>query len=328
MAPKGAFLLRSAMDQHELVCALKNLASELGRTPTQNQFAKYAGKGAFRYRVFWPEPNSWDKFIQAAGLVPSIIRAKRIDNSIFEKNIDKHLEEYEPRQILERKPYPTIAVISDIHWPFHCQKVIDIFLEYVGDTKPEYVFLNGDAVDFYSHSRFPKSHNVFTPAHEEALAREHNETFWKEIYSRNPAGKLIQMLGNHCIRPMKQVLENYPAAETWIKDHLTKLFTFDHVQTIMDHREEYIINDIAIFHGYRSKLGDHRDFTLMNCINGHTHQPGVVFRQVRGNTLFELNSGYAGDPESKGLSYTPQKITNWVKGFGAVDKLGPRCIIL
>ena len=90
--------------------------------------------------------------------------------------------------------------------------------------------------------------------------------------------------------------------------------------------EELIIGDIAVFHGYRSQLGAHRDYTLMNCINGHTHKGGAVFRQIRGSVIWELNSGLAGDPEAKGLTYRPQKITDWTPGFGEVDKKGPRFI--
>jgi hypothetical protein len=42
--------------------------------------------------------------------------------------------------------------------------------------------------------------------------------------------------------------------------------------------------------------------------------------------LFELNSGLAGDPEAKGLTYTPQKITVWTPGFGAINKYGPQFV--
>lgn len=266
--------------------------------------------------------------LEQAGLAPAA-ESRKISNKVFEKNIEKHLEQYVPRGTKERKPYPTIAVISDIHWPFENKKVIETFIGFVAIQQPEYVFLNGDAWDFYSHSRFPRSHNVFTPREEETLARESNTKFWEQIRESSPASKCVQMMGNHDIRPMKKVLDVYPEAEDWIRERMSKIFSFEGVQTILDPRQEVVLNDdIAIFHGYRSQLGSHRDYTLFNCIVGHTHQPGVVFKQIRGQALWELNSGFAGDPEAKGLSYTPQKITHWVSSFGYVDNLGPRVILV
>ena len=313
------------MNQHDFICSLKQLADELQKTPTQSEFLKRAGKGAARFRIFWPPPNSWNKFVEAAALPQNKI-IRKIDSSIFNVEIDKHLENYEPRDIPKREPYPSMAIISDIHWPFHSQKVIDRFLEFVGDVKPEYIFLNGDAWDMYAHSKFPKSLNIYTPRDEENLSRDLNVKFWKEVYIRSPLSKGTQKTGNHDFRPMKRVLEQYPEAEDWISDRLKKLFTFDNVISDMDPRNETIIGDIAIFHGYLSQLGSHRDFTMYNAIVGHTHKPGIVYRQLRDMVLWEMNSGYAGDPEAKGLSYTSQKITNWVNAFGAVDKDGPRII--
>jgi hypothetical protein len=89
---------------------------------------------------------------------------------------------------------------------------------------------------------------------------------------------------------------------------------------------KYFIEDIAFHHGYRSQLGSHRDYMHMNFVGGHTHRGGVVFRNIKNETLWELNCGLAGDPTSKGLSYTSQKMNDWTLGFGAIDEYGPRFI--
>lgn len=310
------------LDTHKLVSILKDLALELGRTPTSTEFFNkvIGGQSAMRKHF-----GTWTQMLQAAGLEKERIR--KIDNSIFEKNIDKHLEAHVPLVHKEPGPFPTAAVISDIHWPFHKQSVIDKFLKYVEEKKPGFVIINGDAWDMYSHAKFPRSHNVFTPREEQAKAREFNEKFWVEVKKRSPESVCVQMMGNHDIRPLKRVMEEYPEAEDWIKEKITSLFTYDGVKTIHDPREElFISEDIAVFHGYRSQLGDHRNFTHYNCVNGHTHKGGVVFKQIRGTTLFEANSGYAGDPTAKGLTYTPQKITDWTWGFVGIDQWGPRFI--
>jgi predicted phosphodiesterase len=312
------------VDQHDLVSALKQLAAELGRTPTRKE-AESGIRGGQRSieRLF----GTYAPLVQAAGLDPVQPKAKKIDNTIFNRDIEKHLAEYTPPEYAPRGPYPTLAVISDIHWPFQCQRVIDAFLSYVEEYTPEWVVINGDAWDMFSHSKYPRSHNIFTPRDEERMARERNEAFWREVQRRSPESKCVQMMGNHDIRPLKRILEEYPAAEDWVQRELERLFSYEGVKTIHDPREElFLADDIVLFHGYRSKLGDHRDYTLLSCINGHTHVGGVVWRKIRNGVLFELNSGVAGDPASKGLAYTPQKITHWTPGFGAMDRFGPRFV--
>lgn len=298
------------------------MAIELGRTPRRDEFTYSLKGGDYKLRTLF---GDYETLVLAAGL--NLNKGKKITNEIFEKDISKHLSKMKPRKI-KTQELPTIASISDIHWPFSNDRVIKRFLEYVGDEKPKYIILNGDAHDMYSHMKFPRSHNLFTPREETNKARSMNEKFWAEILKRSKDSKNYQLIGNHDLRPLKRILESYPEAEDWIQEKLNQIFTFKGVTTIYDPREELILNNIAIFHGYKTKLGDHRDYTLMNCINGHTHRGGVAYRQLRGEVLWELNCGFAGDPESKGLSYTPQKITNWTPGFGAVDALGPRFIPL
>jgi predicted phosphodiesterase len=313
------------MDQHETLCAVKELALELGRTPSRREFEmKYSGGKYSLEKTF----GTFTALLIAAGLETYGDRQKKITNAIFERDIVAHTEAFKPRELAPPLPWPRISAISDIHFPFAHQKVLQRFYERVEEFQPEWIFVNGDAWDMYSHSKFPRSHNQFTPREEHQLARAQNEAFWIEVRKRVPSAQCIQMLGNHDVRPLKRVLESYPEAEDWITEMLHKSLTFDGVKTIFDSREEFLIGDIAIFHGYRSELGAHRDFTLMNCINGHTHVGGATFRQVHGRTIWELNSGLAGDPEAKGLTYTPQKITKWTLGFAEVDHLGPRFIPL
>jgi predicted phosphodiesterase len=318
------------MDKHELICKLKELTLELGRTPTRSEFTGRVPGGSYHLGKSF---GNYSIMLQAAGLETYDERrtGKKITNAIFNRNLEAHLEEYASKApvtplIAPEPPYPKIASISDIHWPFPNKQVIERFYARLEILQPEYVILNGDAWDMYSHSKFPRSHNLFTPREEHQMAREMNEGFWAEVKRRAPDASCVQMLGNHDIRPMKRVMEAYPAVEDWIERMLQETFKFDGVKTIFDPREELILGSIAIFHGYRTQLGAHRDYTLMNCINGHTHLGGTVFKQIRGQTLWELNSGFAGDPLAKGLTYTAQKLSHWTPGHGEVDAAGPRFI--
>lgn len=311
------------MDEHDLVVAIKQLALELGRTPTRSQFEHHVKGGKYSLEILF---GTYGALINAAGLAPNQ-GARKIDNSIFEKKIEPFLEAYKPEVPKEKIPYPRGAYISDIHFPFSNQRVLDRFYRHIEKEKPDYVVLVGDAWDMYSHSRFPRSQNIFTPREEQDLSRKKNEEMWIEVKKAHSLAKCYQMLGNHDIRPLKRILESYPAAEDWVERMLQELFSFHGVETIHDPRQELILGNIVLHHGCRSKLGDHRDYLLQNAIVGHTHLAGIVYKQLRGEVIFEMNCGLAGDPFSKGLSYTPQKITHWTSSFGVTCEDGPRIII-
>lgn len=316
------------MDSHALVSALKELALQLGRTPTRAEFVASGAGFDYKLRTMF---GTYAVLIEAAGLEQNKPSKKtKITNQIFERDIERHLEQYQAKSPLapDTEPYPSIACISDIHFPFEHQPVLDAFVEYCAKHKPEHIVINGDMYDLFSHSKFPRSHNVFTPKEEHQLARSKAEAFWKRIREASPKSKCYQNLGNHSIRPLKRILETYPAAEEWIEMALAQMLTFDGVETNLGYRKELIIGNVMIIHGYRSQLGAHRDYVLHNVIVGHTHRPGVVFRNVGGRSIFELNAGYAADPNSKGLSYTSQRIVDWVHGFAVVDQYGPRVVVV
>jgi predicted phosphodiesterase len=312
--------------QQELINKLRDLAIELNRTPYWHEVTKVVSTTMI-YKHF----GSLPVLIQAAGLEPAK-KAKKITNDIFNVNIEDHLDKYtqESDKIEPLKIYSdNYAVISDIHWPFHHAHKMEQFLERTKKKKYDLVIINGDARDFYSHTKFPRSHNIFTPKEENALGRKLNDDFWSKIKDINPDAKCYQTMGNHSARPLKRIIEEYPEAEEWIADALKKEFTFEGVTTLYDPRDFLLLNDeIAIMHGYKSQLGAHRDQHLMSCITGHTHRPGVVYRRMFNKIIFEANSGFMGNPAAKGLTYTSSKLTEWVNGFLEGDDLGIRFIAL
>lgn len=315
------------LDKHDLISKLKDLAIDIGRTPTRDEFRK-SGPGI--ETAIEGHFDNYAMLVQAAGLDPVVRKKKPLNNSIFEVDVQRHVERYNSQPLIPAKPeYPHAAIISDIHFPFHSQKVLDRFFRYVGDEKPEHVIIAGDVWDLYSHAKFPRSHNVFTPKDEETLAKNLTIRFWEEIKRLHPQANCHLLLGNHDVRPLKRTMEVQPYIEHWIQEKMAQLFSFEGVNTILDPRQELYLNDETIVHhGYRSKLGDHRDYALMNAIVGHTHRPGVVWRKIRGSQVFELNCGLAGDPNAKGLTYTSQKIVDWVNAFGVLEPDGPRNIVV
>jgi hypothetical protein len=315
----------SKIEAHELILKLKDMAIELGRTPHRDEFIKQIVNGK---RAVTDCFGSYAALVIASGLQGT--RTKKVDNSIFEFKIERHLEQYREKPqyepVLQRKKYPKIAVLGDIHEPFSHEKLKADFVSFVGLQQPDYVIQVGDSFDAYAHAKFPRSHNVFTPKEEEQIARKNMEILWSEIHRVSPNSKCVMLLGNHCIRSLKRVLESVPSIEHWAAAYLKDLMTFDGVETIYDPTQEYFIEDIAFLHGYRSQIGEHRDYMLMNAVCGHIHLGGVSYRHIQGKTLWELNAGLAGDPLAKGLSYRPQKIFKWTLGWGFIDQWGPRFI--
>lgn len=108
---------------------------------------------------------------------------------------------------------------------------------------------------------------------------------------------------------------------------LTPLYTFPGVKLTVDPREELELDGVFFHHGYITKLGGNRDFMNACSVTGHSHRAGVAFRTIwGGHQIWELNAGTLGDPQSKGLSYTPQKHHHQTLGLGWIDRFGPRFI--
>jgi predicted phosphodiesterase len=315
------------MAEHELVAALKQLASELERTPTQNEFLARFG-GASRIKTVF---GSYSVLVQAAGLEINKPGAKsklfKLTNEIFLRPLPEVLEEYSPHNPLTSFAFQSVLVIPDIHYPFHCKRVEDAIFKKAQRCQPKYIVQVGDLYDLYAHSKFPRSLNLYSPVEEEAMAREGAENMWKTLRAASPNSKCIQIKGNHDIRPVRRTLEKQPEVEHIVSAHLDKLMTFEGVELVKDYREEYVIDGVMYHHGYRTKLGDHRDYVLRNMVVGHTHKGGVVYRRIRDEVIWELNAGFAGDPHAKVFGYMPQKTCDYTPGFGYIDEEGPRFIV-
>jgi len=313
------------MDAHELIVILKQLAVELGRTPTRDEFDDQVANSRSKIRQAF---GGYSAMLQAAGL-ESYHPRKRDRTPFMRRNIDEHLELQQARPPLEpvEAPVPiqnTIVCLGDTHHPFCDPRALERVYRIIEQIKPTVVIQMGDLHDMLSWSKFPTSQMHFTPKGEIEKSFENAKAMWAEIGKLAPQARKIQLRGNHDIRPLKRVLEVAPALEVFIE--LDRFFTFPGVELIADHREELIIDGIAFLHGYRTKLGDHASYMMHNAVVGHSHRGGVAFKHIRGKTYFELNCGYLADPASKGLSYTPQKITDWTQGVGIIDPLGPRFV--
>ena len=224
----------------------------------------------------------------------------------------------------------SFVCIGDCHFPFVEESVLygkGGIISIIKAMQPNYVIQMGDLYDMYSWSKFPFKRDVFTPEAEIGVGREMAEEMWKQVKRASPKSKCHQLIGNHDERPAKRLLEKSPEFMSFYDSMHNKLFNFTGIKTQDSHRDELVIDGIMFLHGYRSKLGDHARHNHMPTVCGHSHTGGVVYLRKGDQIIWELNSGYCGDPHSTPMSYTRQRtISHWTHGVGVVDKYGPRFI--
>lgn len=222
-------------------------------------------------------------------------------------------------------------MFGDLHAPYtdkSCLTWAYSILEKVKGTKhgSDLIIIQiGDLLDFYCMSRFGKS-QFMTPDQEIFEGRKLAEEFWRIVRKRAPRAKCVQVRGNHCIRPEKYAQQAFPQAETIVKNSIRELYRFPGVETIMDPRQETIMEGICVIHGHYTGIGKHVRHNLMNTIHGHTHTGGTHFHSIRGKTVWELDVGHMIDPTSKVASYTSQRWVKWTQGIGLVTDLGPQFV--
>lgn len=313
-----------------MVSALKELTSSSGEVPKRSEYINETGFTEWDIKSKF---KNYQMLLEAGGLGREYAKEQRRHRknqlkTIFDKDIGQHLEEHE--QVETRKEYnlgfKKLIGVGDLHLPFVDKKKLKLAIELIGDEKPDVIVQCGDLYDMFGQSRFPASLNVYTPKDEMNLARKMANDFWTKAQKASTKAKCFQILGNHCIRPLKRLLEKAPELEIFFS--IEPYFKFDGVTSVLDPREELYIDDVCIIHGYFGKLGDHMRYNVMNVICGHTHKGGTVFKRYKDKVFWELNCGFLADERSKGLGYTQQKQTAWTHGVGMVDSKGPRFIPL
>lgn len=309
--------------QHYILCKLKELAQELGRVPMRHEL-----------QTLLPRVNidvlfkTYDNLLACAGLVPQETEKKKkpfppIEDPLTIKQI---IQSQAQRNVIKLNYARKILVIGDVHFPFVNLNALQMVYDFAKKEKPDVIVQIGDLDDQYSNSKFARSLNIYTPKAEDELAREMAEEMWATLKKMSSHADCFQLMGNHNARVLKRVMEKFPEGEHLIENAMRERMTFEGVTTIHDPTEELYINDILFLHGHYSQLGAHRDYNRMNVVCGHSHRGGVNYRSYNGETFWELNAGFIGDPYSKALSYRPQRVHNWTTGLGFIDQYGARFI--
>lgn len=307
------------MDKHEIIADIKRVASELGHHPTRREYLE-KGKTKHAYEQAF---GLWTEAIKAAFGEPTSYQkssAKIVTEFYSKKVADLLKNSSSPQASLIDGFTPTVC-IPDVHFPWANLDALSALYAWIEILKPERIIQMGDLYDMYSFAKFPRSRMIISVEDEVLTSRSMAEAMWSTIRKIAPDAHLVQLLGNHCIRSHKRVLEtNCPELEVFFD--FKSIFNFEGVETIYDPRELVIYDGINFTHGHL-KHGAHRALFKTHVVHGHTHAGKLTGSNIDGSYLFELDCGLMGNPNAPCFGYMPKKITGWQTGFGYISALGP-----
>lgn len=222
---------------------------------------------------------------------------------------------YEPFIIKAKK----LAVLSDIHIPYHSITALSAALDFIQSEKPDAILLNGDTIDFYGLSRFMKDPRKRSVAHELQATRD-----FLDILSQFGA-KIYFKIGNHEERYEHYLMRVAPELLGVREFELKNLLGLDArgIDLISDKRIMKA-NDLNIVHGHEfgqsifSPVNIARGLFLrgkVTAMQGHNH---AVSEHTESNMNGEITTTWSlGCLCELNPAYLP--INKWAHGMAIVD---------
>lgn len=126
-------------DINEIVQKVKELFHDLGRVPLRLELES---GGVSRHFV---SKYGYNEIIALAGFEPlskldSVnARKPKLTNEIFERSIDKHIEEYVPRTPVKENKFSKILCWPDSHYPFVNKEAEEKMIQFAIENQPDYI---------------------------------------------------------------------------------------------------------------------------------------------------------------------------------------------
>jgi predicted phosphodiesterase len=221
---------------------------------------------------------------------------------------------YEPFIIKAKR----LAVLSDVHVPYHSIDAITAAFDKIAEEKPDAILLNGDTIDFYGLSRFQKDPRKRSVAHELQALNEFLDVL------QQFGAKIYYKLGNHDERYEHYLMHKAPELLGIPEFKFENLLKANErgMQVIADKR---IIkaNKLNIIHGHEypsvfSPVNIARGLYMkgkVSAMQGHNHQTsehtetdmnGEIVTTWSLGCLCELNPAY-------------MPLNRWGHGMAMVD---------
>lgn len=203
-----------------------------------------------------------------------------------------------------------IGYLSDIHFPKHCQRTIDIAMADFAKNSVDTIILNGDLLD---NPTFGK--HAFDPAYRGKVEKwfDMTEYFLEQVRDAFPNALILYAEGNH---------------DSWYKRYLwakvknlasDPYYSLEERLHLLEHRIKWIpetqliqLADYFVFHGHQHLKGGQLDTAAKrllnklksNCICGHLHYAGMFSDvDILGKTIMTVH--ISGAASSQYPSYMP-----------------------
>lgn len=221
---------------------------------------------------------------------------------------------YEPYVIKARK----LAVLSDIHVPYHSIQALTAALDKISDEKPDAILLNGDTIDFYGLSRFMKDPRKRSVAHELQACNE-----FLDVLGQFGA-KIIFKLGNHDERYEHYLMHKAPELLGIPEFKLENLLKAgERKMDVVGEKRVIKANKLNIIHGHEypsvfSPVNIARGLYMkgkVSAMQGHNHQSSThVETDMNGDLVTTWSLGCLCELNP---AYMP--LNKWNHGFAIVD---------
>jgi hypothetical protein len=223
-------------------------------------------------------------------------------------------------------------IIGDTHFPMQHQPTIDVFYQTILELQPKTIILNGDSLDMFSISRYPKDIRTTYSLLEERI--EYHK-FLKELISISNGADIFETNANHSgndlsgrwfrylsdrigeLACLPDVIENLSYSNVFLGDYKNNVNLVDFVELTPD--LIVLHGDIVRKNGGYSALA-HMDKWNISIIHNHTHRFGSTAKRIpsigsrKDSQIFAWENGCACS-----LSPLYGACPNWQNGFSIVS---------
>ena len=235
----------------------------------------------------------------------------------FSFNIPDGEDEIEIPEMALPKRYRRVAVLSDIHLPYHDRNALVRATKEVKSIGVDAIYLNGDLMDAYQLSKHEKNKLNRSFKYEVDMTR----LFFEELRLNFKEEDIYFKIGNHDQRFDRYIMDN--------ADQLAGLLTLEDVLRLRDSRiklvssmTRVIAGNLSILHGHELPIKgavNHARAIMLKVASsvlcGHFHRDDVSYmRDLEGNVHVVYGSGCLCKLNPK---YMP--INNWNHGYTIVE---------
>lgn len=214
----------------------------------------------------------------------------------------------------------TVIFLTDIHYPYHHKRTLDICYKYCKDVKPDVIIYGGDNWDANGISKFTAKDT------DAGLIDTYQEMigFKTEIFDKfsKVCKESVLLLGNHDGQRLTDYLNRHlERGNNSVYNFWNQKFNFKDVFDceVIPYNEIYTIEPLTFLHGERHNkyhTNGHLDILMRNVMYGHLHTEQVFTKVTKGNEPFQAISVPCAselNPE-----YMKGRASAWLNGFGVI----------